>query len=452
MAFSISAPDSATVILGKYTKIPGLSVADSDPLADVSVTLADARGVLSSAGDPSIGAVSVTFTGSLSTVNADLAGVVDWDSSALSDTINITAVDSDGYVATPRSVAVAVTTDPHLVPAATTADFFLRNSRNEVTEYNLGNDKLLASADLGSLANLQGILLGDFSGRADETDMLARSVSGMFYVYDTANDTITSITPLGQVGTEWRAVGAADLSGRPNETDVVMQNTGTGALEAYDISNNTVTSVTPMGTVGLEWTVAGFGDFSSRTGETDMLMRRGGDGEFQVYDIIHNAITSATVLGQVGPEWQTVGFGDFSGNSNETDMMMRSTSGANVGDMVIYNVSGNQITGVFDVGTIGLEWQPAGVGSITSPGAVDVGMYDPTTGVLLDLTIAHDAIKSSTVLETFAQNEQVVGMTAAAMSSMISGMAAMLPSAAAASGAVAGEDAGPTPAIFAHAN
>jgi hypothetical protein len=62
-----------------------------------------------------------------------------------------------------------------------------------------------------------------------------------------------------------------------------------------------------MGQVGLEWTVAGFGDFSGNANETDMLMQNSNTGAFAVYDISHNAVISAAAMGQAGLEWTVAG-------------------------------------------------------------------------------------------------------------------------------------------------
>ena len=78
--------------------------------------------------------------------------------------------------------------------------------------------------------------------------------------------------------------GFGDFSTRANETDMLMRNSNTGAFEVYDIVNNTITSFAPMGQVGLEWTIAGFGDFSGNANETDMLMRNSNTGVFELYD------------------------------------------------------------------------------------------------------------------------------------------------------------------------
>ncbi|MGA8902795.1 hypothetical protein, partial [Bradyrhizobium sp.] len=159
-------------------------------------------------------------------------------------------------------------------------------------------------------------------------------------------------------GLEWTVAGFGDFSGRANETDMLMRNSNTGAFEVYDISNNTITSAQPMGQVGLEWQIAGFGDFSTRAGETDMLLRNSNNGAFEVYDIVNNTITSAQPMGQVGLEWTIAGFGNFSGNANETDMLMRNS---NSGVFTLYDISNNTVTGTAPMGQVGLEWSISGV-------------------------------------------------------------------------------------------
>jgi hypothetical protein len=63
---------------------------------------------------------------------------------------------------------------------------------------------------------------------------------------------------MGQVGLEWTIAGFGDFSGNANETDMLMRNSNTGVFELYDINNNTIAPVTtPFGQVGLEWSISG---------------------------------------------------------------------------------------------------------------------------------------------------------------------------------------------------
>ena len=125
-----------------------------------------------------------------------------------------------------------------------------------------------------------------------------------FEIYDISNNQITSAAPMGQVGLEWSVAGFGDFSGNANETDMLMRNKNTGAFEIYDISNNQLTSAAPMGQVGLEWSVVGFGPING-AGSSDMLMRNSNTGAFEIYDITNNQLTTARIdgagrLGMVG--------------------------------------------------------------------------------------------------------------------------------------------------------
>ena len=70
----------------------------------------DTNGVLiATGGTQSNSNHTVTISGSLASVNADLATLSDTDASAAADTINVSASDSLGNTATPASIAVSVT-------------------------------------------------------------------------------------------------------------------------------------------------------------------------------------------------------------------------------------------------------------------------------------------------------------------------------------------------------
>jgi hypothetical protein len=155
------------------------------------------------------------------------------------------------------------------------------------------------------------------------------------------------------IGLNWQMAGFGDFSSRPNETDMIMRNTSTGALEVYDIANNALTSAFSMGAVGLDWQVAGFGDFSSNPNETDMIMRNSKTGAFEVYDIANNALTSAFSMGAVGLNWQVAGFGPMNG-AGTSDMVLRNT---NTGAFEVYDIANNALTTAAGLGQVGLDWQ-----------------------------------------------------------------------------------------------
>jgi hypothetical protein len=156
----------------------------------------------------------------------------------------------------------------------------------------------------------------------------------------------------------WQVAG---IDSHGTESDLVLRDTNTGALEIYDIRNNQITSAVSLGVVGLDWQVVGFGNFGSQPGAGDMMMRNSNSGEFEVYDISNHQVTSATSLGPLHPygfalDWQVVGFGPMNG-AGTTAMVMRQTGS---GVFEVYNVANNQITTPTMLGQVGSDWTVGG--------------------------------------------------------------------------------------------
>jgi len=61
-------------------------------------------------------------------------------------------------------------------------------------------------------------------------------------------------------------------------------------------------------------------------------------------------------MGTVGLDWQVAGFGPVSG-PGASDMVLRNI---NTGAFEVYDIANNQITGAAPLGTVGLDWQVGG--------------------------------------------------------------------------------------------
>ena len=116
---SITAPATATVGVGQTSPISGVSVAETPTTTGETFTavLADTNGVLSANTSatggggtitPSNGGKTLTISGTLAQVNADLTTLTDNDASTAADTITVNASDRNGGSATAASVAVTV--------------------------------------------------------------------------------------------------------------------------------------------------------------------------------------------------------------------------------------------------------------------------------------------------------------------------------------------------------
>jgi hypothetical protein len=161
-------------------------------------------------------------------------------------------------------------------PPAVSANMVLRNSGNgQYQIYNLGNNSILASYWLTQVAtDFSFVTLGGFND-GDTSDMLLRnSTSGAFQVYNIApnSNNIAGSTSLGAVGVNWQVLAFGNFDNAGN-TDMILRDVNTAALQVYNITNNQVTGSKSLGAIGLNWQFSGVGDFSSRPGESDMILR-----------------------------------------------------------------------------------------------------------------------------------------------------------------------------------
>ena len=132
-----------------------------------------------------------------------------------------------------------------------------------------------------------------------------------------------------------------------------------------------------MGTVGLNWQIVGVGDFSSMPGETDLMMRNANTGAFEVYDISNNQVTAAFSLGTVGLNCQVAGFGPMNG-AGTSDMVLRDV---NTGAFEVYDIANNQLGTTASLGAVGVDWQLGGFAA--DPPTGSMGSADGSTSQLV---------------------------------------------------------------------
>jgi hypothetical protein len=124
---------------------------------------------------------------------------------------------------------------------------------------------------------------------------------------------------MGTVGLDWQFSGVGNFSGVPGETDLLLRNVNTGALEVYDITNNQLIGAAFIGTVGLDWQFAGIAPVHA-PGASDLVLRNVNTGAFEVYNIAGNQLIGAASLGQVGLDWQLGGFAAHPSSGSSASM------------------------------------------------------------------------------------------------------------------------------------
>jgi hypothetical protein len=96
------------------------------------------------------------------------------------------------------------------------------------------------------------------------------------------------------------------------------------------------------------------------------LLRNSNTGELRVYNISNNEITGSESLGKVGLEWQFAGVAPVH-DATSSDLVLRNV---NTGAFQVYNIADNQLMGSASLGAVGVAWQLGGfaaIGSVTPP-------------------------------------------------------------------------------------
>jgi hypothetical protein len=85
-------------------------------------------------------------------------------------------------------------------------------------------------------------------------------------------------------------------------------------------------------------------------------LRNNTTGGLELYDISNNQLTGAAFIGTVGLDWQFAGIAPVHG-AGESDLVL---CNKNTGQFEVYDIAGNTLVGAASLGTVGLEWQLGG--------------------------------------------------------------------------------------------
>jgi len=182
---------------------------------------------------------------------------------------------------------------------------------------------------------------------------------------------------------------------RPKPVDI---RTGSGANPSFEISPSNADfradQLTSAHVVVFDPTTTGdddIGELVIRTPDGDEVhehIKLLGDGTpkihlnvntggLEVYNINNNQITGAAFIGTVGLDWQFAGIAPIHA-AGASDLVLRNV---NTGQFEVYDIANNQIIGAASLGQVGLEWQLGGFAA--DPPTAPMGSSDGSTSQLV---------------------------------------------------------------------
>jgi hypothetical protein len=106
-----------------------------------------------------------------------------------------------------------------------------------------------------------------------------------------------------------------------------------------------------------------------------MLFRNSSTGAFEAYYISNNNITNAALVGTVGVDWNFAGIGDFDNASSLSELMLRNASS---GSFELYRVAGGGVLSGSSVAPVGNNFQVKGFGNFSGSSETQMIMQDNT--------------------------------------------------------------------------
>ena len=86
-----------------------------------------------------------------------------------------------------------------------------------------------------------------------------------------------------------------------------------------------------------------------------------------MYDIRNNQLAAAAFIGTVGLDWQFAGIAPIHA-AGASDLVLRNV---NTGQFEVYDIAGNTLVGAASLGTVGLDWQLGGFAVDPPTGSMD---------------------------------------------------------------------------------
>ena len=309
---AITAPSSVLAQQGLASAAANVSIADADAVSaneTITATLVDTNGLLSAnIGAPNgggsisgAGSKSLSITGTLAQVNADLTTLSDQDSALSADTITVNTDDGRGGSALQQSVAVNVLTvaisgnaiegstlTANLSPVDNTVSYqWMENDGTDGTYQNIGGATgptyVVTEADEGynievvaTVTNDNGVWHSEAAFQPGAQGAAADLVNGKLYVFDGVQNGVASsaLSIYDPATNTWTNSSTSDVVARsflasavaPTEKIYLIgglvNGAPTNAVSVYDPSDGTITTTLPNYPIALYGAGAAFGSNS----------------------------------------------------------------------------------------------------------------------------------------------------------------------------------------------
>ncbi len=357
------------VVVTRSSQIAGISLAETGALATetFTLTLTDTSGLLSYVGNPNPATTTLKLSGTLATIQGELADITDTEPALGTDTITLSATDQYGSKSLPVTIKVTTLPFPAITAPATAT-------------VGVGQTNPIAGISLAETGATTGeiftVTLGDSAG------ILSLSQAAAAGSTVSAPGTLLTITgTLAEVNTDLAYLQDKDTTAGSDNIDIT-------ATDANDTPATPATVAVTVNAAPDLTLPAGQGvaaDIAALLTGLSLAESGNSTGETFTINLAGNLATSGITLGAPSSGHYGTDSLTFSGslatvNTDLADIYYRSTTPDEVDNIVITTTDsfGNQSAYFYEVETAGLLSISA-VSTITLPHNPNGAVIDPGT-------------------------------------------------------------------------
>ncbi len=243
----------------------------------------------------------------------------------------------------------------------------------------VGSDSAVSSGTLSS-GGATALATGDFAGTGEVDVLLGDSAGNLSYV---VNGAPLLGGTIGNPGADYSFVALGDFNG-DGKSDILFQNTVTGAYSTWDIAGGHIAG---SGTIGMAagYSFVGAADING-DGKADIIFRNNATGDYADWLLSDTTIIGGGTIGNPGSDWQFKGLGDLNGDG-KADMVFENSAGL----YASWDLDGTAVIGGGAIGTPGGTFQLAKITDLNQDGRADLLFVDGSghyaSWLLVDNTI-----------------------------------------------------------------
>ncbi|HEY1734431.1 MAG TPA: hypothetical protein VGG23_08295 [Acidimicrobiales bacterium] len=204
--------------------------------------------------------------------------------------------------------------------------------------------------------------------------------TGALVLDEVAGGSTMDYTQIGGLGPEWQLEGDGAFLGNGNTGFLMWDGSSAspeyGALSVGEYVGGTAL-YTQIGAIGPEWQFEGNGALLGQSSD-DFLLWDGSSASPEYGSLTVGSVVDGEAqysqIGSVGPEWEFAGVGDYLGDGGAAFLMENSTTAA--------LVVGEDVNGAAQytaVGALGADWQFEGSGDLLGPGQADFLVWNSSS-------------------------------------------------------------------------